>query len=161
MDLSKIAVHLFKNAPAKLRNLIYSICGFSINGANIRNNVFITSPKQLILGNNVFINHNCSFFFGGGNGTITIHDNVEIGPSCVFTTINHNYSNPQKRSGKCSYANITIGEGSWIGCSCTILPGVNIGKGCVIAAGAVVVENVPDNQLYGGVPARFIRDLST
>ncbi len=40
----------------------------------------------------------------------------------------------------------------------TILPGVSIGKGCVIAAGAVVISDVPDNEMWGGVPARFIKN---
>jgi acetyltransferase-like isoleucine patch superfamily enzyme len=45
----------------------------------------------------------------------------------------------------------------WIGANATICPGVNIGDGAVIAAGAVVTENVPENTVYGGVPAKFIK----
>lgn len=58
-------------------------------------------------------------------------------------------------------APITIEDGCWIGASVTILPGVRIGKGCVIAAGAVVTHDVEDNTLVGGVPAKVIKELST
>jgi acetyltransferase-like isoleucine patch superfamily enzyme len=47
----------------------------------------------------------------------------------------------------------------WIGANATICPGVSIGDGAVIAAGAVVTENVPDNTVYGGVPAKFIKKI--
>jgi acetyltransferase-like isoleucine patch superfamily enzyme len=47
----------------------------------------------------------------------------------------------------------------WIGANATICPGVNIGDGAVIAAGAVVTENVPENTVYGGVPAKFIKKI--
>jgi acetyltransferase-like isoleucine patch superfamily enzyme len=47
----------------------------------------------------------------------------------------------------------------WIGANATICPGVSIGDGAVIAAGAVVTENVPENTVYGGVPAKFIKEI--
>lgn len=52
-----------------------------------------------------------------------------------------------------------FGDGGWIGGNCTILPGVTIGNNVVVAAGAVVTKDIPDNSLVGGVPARLIREL--
>ncbi|MBQ7670173.1 MAG: sugar O-acetyltransferase [Clostridia bacterium] len=56
-------------------------------------------------------------------------------------------------------APITIGNDVWIGANCTILPGVNIGNNVVVAAGAVVTKDVPDNCVVGGVPAKKLKDI--
>ena len=56
-------------------------------------------------------------------------------------------------------APIVIGKDVWIGSNTTVTPGVTIGDGSVIAAGAVVTRNVPDHVLAGGVPARIIRKI--
>jgi acetyltransferase-like isoleucine patch superfamily enzyme len=56
---------------------------------------------------------------------------------------------------------VSIGDGTWIGTGALILPGVHVGAGCVIAAGAVVTESVPDDTLVGGVPAKVLRQLPT
>ena len=55
---------------------------------------------------------------------------------------------------------VTIGNDVWIGGNATILPGVTIGNNVVVAAGAVVTHDVPDNTLVAGVPARKIKDLA-
>ncbi|MHA7171699.1 DapH/DapD/GlmU-related protein [Arthrobacter monumenti] len=52
-----------------------------------------------------------------------------------------------------------MGDGTWVGASVTILGGVTIGRGSVIAAGSVVTKDVPNDTLVGGVPAQFMRDL--
>lgn len=54
---------------------------------------------------------------------------------------------------------IKIGDDCWLGAGVTVLPGVTIGHGCTIAAGAVVTKDVEDNCLVGGVPAKLIRKL--
>ncbi|QWG03992.1 hypothetical protein KMW28_13775 [Flammeovirga yaeyamensis] len=53
---------------------------------------------------------------------------------------------------------IEIGENCWIGRGCIILAGVTIGDGAIIAANSVVNKNIPSNTIYGGVPAKFIKD---
>ena len=161
MNIQKIAVQLFNSSPSKIRKVIYRLCRVNTNNADIRDNVMISQPNNLLFGKNVLINCNSSFVFGAGDSSIVLGDNVQIGPSCVFTTISHDYSDPIKRAGTITYKNIIVGRGSWICSSCTILPGVTIGKGCVIAAGSVVNKNIPDNQLWGGVPAHFIKELPT
>ena len=56
---------------------------------------------------------------------------------------------------------VTIGNDVWIGANCTILPGVTIGNNVVVAAGAVVTKDVPDNCVVGGVPAKIIKEMET
>ena len=77
----------------------------------------------------------------------------------ALTTINHPL-NPKGRREHLGIAKpVTIGNDVWIGGNVTILPGVNIGNNVVVAAGAVVTKDVPDNSLIGGVPAKIIREL--
>ena len=54
---------------------------------------------------------------------------------------------------------VVIGDDVWIGANAVILPGVTIGRHCVVAAGAVVTKDVPDNTVVGGVPAKIIKKL--
>ena len=64
-----------------------------------------------------------------------------------------------RRAGQSITKPIVIGEGSWIGADTYILPGVTIGKGCIIGAGSLVVKDCLDNCIYIGRPARLIRKL--
>ncbi len=64
-----------------------------------------------------------------------------------------------RRASKVTYQSVTIGDYSWIGLGVTILPGVHIGRGCVIGAGSLVTKDTEENSLYVGSPARKVRDL--
>lgn len=91
---------------------------------------------------------------------VTIGDYVMIGPNTSIITVNHPLS-PSKRRQHIGQAKpVTIGRDVWIGANCTILPGVTIGNNVVIAAGAVVTKDVPDNCVAGGVPAKIIREIN-
>ena len=82
-----------------------------------------------------------------------------IGPNTLITTVGHPLS-PLKRRGYMAEAKpVVIGNDVWIGGNVTILPGITIGNNVVVAAGAVVTHDVPDNTLVGGVPARKIKDI--
>ena len=64
-----------------------------------------------------------------------------------------------RRAGKDVYKTIHIKEKCWIGAEVLILPGVTIGKGCVVAAGAIVTTDVEENTMVAGIPARIIKRL--
>lgn len=102
----------------------------------------------------------CSF-----NRDSYIRANVTIGNYCnigAFVRIisdTHAIGGTQRRAGAVSFEPITIGNGVFIGASVTILGGVTIGDSAVIAAGSLVNKDVPPNTVYGGVPARKLRDL--
>lgn len=90
-------------------------------------------------------------------GGITIEDDVLIGHNCVITTLNHEMT-PSKRADM-RPAPVHIEQGVWIGANVTLCPGVRIGRGAVIAAGAVVTTDVPAYTVAGGVPARTLKTL--
>lgn len=112
--------------------------------------------KNIHLGKNVFINADCKFQDQGG---ITIGDNVLIGHNVVLATLNHD-ENPEKRANLCP-SPIVIGDNVWIGSNATLLPGVTVGDGAIIAAGAVVTRDVDECSVVAGVPAKFIRKVRT
>ncbi|AMK15771.1 sugar O-acetyltransferase [Methanobrevibacter olleyae] len=117
---------------------------------------FTDFGKNIHLGKNVFINAGCKFQDQGG---ITIGDDALIGHNVVMATLNHD-ENPEKRANLIA-APINIGDKVWIGSNATILPGVTIGDGAIIAAGAVVTKDVGENSIVAGVPAKFIRKVKT
>ena len=82
-----------------------------------------------------------------------------VGYYVKFICISHKIGDREKRAGKTIYSSIIIHDGCWIGACSTILGGVTIGTGSIIAAGSVVTRNVPSNEMWGGVPAKFIKRL--
>ena len=92
------------------------------------------------------------------NGPITIGKYVNIGAELRVITRNHNFDRidiPMQQQGNTEEKGVMIGDDVWIGDRVIILPGVHIGNGCIIGAGAVVTGNVPDHALMLGVPARL------
>lgn len=112
--------------------------------------------KNVHLGKNVFININ-NYFMDGS--TITIGDNVFIGPSCGFYTATHPLDYKARNEGLEKALPIVVGDNCWFGANVSVMPGVTIGEGCVIGAGAVVTRDMPANSVIGGVPAQVIKRL--
>lgn len=110
--------------------------------------------KNIHLGKNVFINSGCKFQDQGG---IYIGDRALIGHNVVLATLNHPLE-PRQRSSM-DPEPIHIEENVWIGSSAVILPGVRIGHGSVVAAGAVVTKDVSPMTVVGGVPAKAIKTI--
>ena len=77
----------------------------------------------------------------------------------TLITSDHELGGELQRMGRFRTAPIMIGEGVWIGARTLVLPGVTIGDGCVVAAGAVVTADLDPHALYAGVPARLVRRL--
>ena len=77
----------------------------------------------------------------------------------MLTTSHHEIGPPERRSGTARPRSIVIERGVWLGARVLVLPGVTVGPGCVIAAGAVVNRDCAPHGLYAGVPARRIREL--
>ena len=79
----------------------------------------------------------------------------------TVSALNHNFEDKNKRIDEQGITTkpVMIGDDVWIGANAVILPGVTIGKHCVVAAGAVVTKDVPDNSLIAGVPAKLIKQI--
>lgn len=113
--------------------------------------------KNIRVGENFLANYNVTIL---DIAPVTIGDYVMIGPNTLITTVNHPLSPAGRRRHLGQARPVAIGRDVWIGGNCTILPGVTIGNNAVIAAGAVVTKDVPDNCVVAGVPARKIKDIS-
>jgi maltose O-acetyltransferase len=92
---------------------------------------------------------------------VEIGDLVRIGHEVMILTVDHEVGDAVLRCGPHRPAPVRIGNGAWIGSRAILLPGITVGAGAVVAAGAVVSRSVPANTLVGGVPARVIRELGT
>lgn len=139
----------------QIREYLSEIIGTKIDKNTIVFAPFYTNFGRFIkIGSNVFINHACSFLDMGG---ITIEDEVLIGPRVNLVTENHPLDPADRRA--LITKPILIKRNAWIGAGATILPGVTIGENAVVAAGAVVSKDVPDNIIVGGIPAKIIKSI--
>jgi maltose O-acetyltransferase len=91
---------------------------------------------------------------------IRLGDSVVLAPEVMLLTGSHDIHDPQKRAGKLTAHPITICDGAWLGARSMILPGVTVGEGAIVGAGAVVTKDVPAHTVVAGVPAVCIRELS-
>ncbi len=146
--------------PNALPNAMHYLPEGWHNGYNVYSHVFVDNKKLVHIGKGSFLNHNTGLYVGSGDAQITIGENVFIANDCVITTCSHEIGTSEKRAGKCTYNPVVIENGVWIGANSTILPGVTIRKGTIIAAGAVVTHDCLPDSIYAGVPAKKIRDLN-
>ena len=145
----------------RLRTWLCRLAGFSIG----KKTIIIGTPtivgtsnlySRLIIGKHCKISFDCIFDLAG---KIIIQDNANIGPQTTIITGSHEIGSSNNRLGGYYPADVEVGEGVLIAARVTILPGVKIGNGSVIAAGSVVNKDVPENVVVGGVPARIIKEL--
>ena len=141
--------------PAELRRYMSVLIGQEVDeGFGLFPPFFTDCGKNIHLGKNVFINSGCHFQDQGG---IYIGDGTFIGHNVILATLNHDL-NPNSRADMWPKP-IHLGKKVWIGSGAIVLPGVSIGDNSVIAAGSVVTKNVPENSVYGGNPAKFIKKI--
>lgn len=112
---------------------------------------------KLVIGKNCWIGRN---FTVHGNGVVKIGDNCDIAPDVTFLTGGHEIGDIRRRAGKGEIYSISVGCGTWIGARTTIMKNICVGKGCVVAACSCVVNDIEDNVVIGGVPAKRIRRLN-
>jgi acetyltransferase-like isoleucine patch superfamily enzyme len=141
--------------PAEIRTLLSQITGSEIDeSVAVFTPLYINYGKHTKIGKNVFINFNCTLLDLGG---ITIEDNVLIGPNVSILSEGHPIEPKERHSLKPK--SIHIKNNAWIGAGATILQGVTIGENAIVAAGAVVSKDVPNNVIVGGIPAKIINTI--
>jgi maltose O-acetyltransferase len=112
--------------------------------------------KMLRIGSGCWFNVGCVLDLGA---PISIGNKVSLGQGVVVLTGTHEMGLSSQRAGRLYTRPVSIGDGAWLGARCTIFPGVQIGAGAVVAAGAVVTQNVPANMVVAGVPAHIVKRL--
>lgn len=113
-------------------------------------NVEIRSPYRVLIGDHCSIN---KYVLLDGRGGVVIGNNVDIAQECNIWSLQHDYNDPD-------YASVAkptvIEDYVWIASRCTVLPGVRIGYGAVVAACSVVTKDVPPFSIVAGCPAKVI-----
>lgn len=123
---------------------------------NILSGFHCDNGKNIEVGDEFLANYNVVIL---DVAKVKMGNNVWIGPNTLLATVNHPMTPGGRRKHLGIAKPITVGNDVWMGGNVTVLPGVTIGNNVVIAAGAVVTRDVPDNSLVAGVPAKKIREL--
>ncbi|UQS82531.1 sugar O-acetyltransferase [Bombilactobacillus folatiphilus] len=133
---------------------------FNQAGENIYLNppLYVDYGRHISIGENFYANQNCTLL---DVNTITIGDDVLIGPNTSLYTAGHPLEPTVRREGLEFGLPIVIEDNVWLGGSVTVLPGVTIGQNTVIGAGSVVTHDIEANVLAVGNPARVIKRLDT
>ena len=137
------------------RNLLRQ-AGIGIGSSHLDPGFRFIGGTKLRIGHRCYLNAGCIFDAGA---EILIEDDVAVGDHVRFITSGHAIGPSQNRCGDAFHGPIRVGPGSWIGSGAMLLPGVKLGRGCVVGAGAVVTRSTEPNGLYLGLPARRVRDL--
>lgn len=163
-NISKIQYGKF----LRLGNQVY-VSALSKNGIQFGDNVSIGAFSRVIvstslneIGDKISIGSNVGigeFAYLGGAGSLEIGDECIIGQYLSCHPENHNYQDTtiSIRHQGVTRKGIKIGKNCWIGSKVTILDGVEIGNGSIIAAGSVVNKSFPENSIIGGVPAKLLK----
>lgn len=136
-----------------IRKIFYIASGIDIpfnSTIHIGANFF--NPSNITIGNDTIIGDHC---FLDGRAKLTIGSHVGIASQVLIYNDEHNINSDNYEN---SFGPVEIGDYVFIGPRSIILPNIKIGKGAIVAAGAVVTKNIPDFEVWGGVPAQKIND---
>ena len=117
---------------------------------------FIYNPNGLSVGDHVCIGFNA---YIGAGGDVTLEDGVTLGPFSMVAPSTRQRKDRSFRWGGIVSGPVRIGAGTQVAAHACILHGVTLGRGCAVAAGAVVNKSHPDDVVLGGVPARVLKTL--
>lgn len=143
--------------PAPIRWRLYRVIGMDVRKSFIAAGLFSGGPG-LHVSQGVILNYEC---FIDATGDVFLGKNVAIGPGSKLLTVTHDIGPREKRRGlEQIVKTVSVGDGCWLGANVTVLPGVRIGAGAVIAAGSVVVSDCEPDSVYAGVPAKLVRRIN-
>ena len=127
--------------------------------SNVHPTVIMRQPERIVIGKHCSINHNNIFQAGKACASITLGNNVLTAANVMFIAYSHSWDDRTVpiMEQDCYDASILVEDDVWIGHGATILAGVRIGQGAIVAAGAVVNKDVPPYAIVGGVPAKILK----
>jgi maltose O-acetyltransferase len=154
--LTRLFNETVETEVSKRTALLKQLLGTTGEGIYIEPNLRCDYGSNLHVGDNFYANFDCTFL---DVCEIRIGANCFIAPGVHIYTATHPI-NPYERISGTEYGKpVSIGDNVWIGGKAIINPGVKIGNNVVIASGAVVTKNVPDNVVVGGNPAKVIKEI--
>jgi maltose O-acetyltransferase len=139
-------------------NILYNRFEYCGNNVVFDYDVWINEVQNISIGSNAFIGKSVIL---NAYDKINIGENCGIAAGCKLITGNHKYKDPSLsfREQGFEYKPINLHRNVWLGYNVIILPGVDLGENCVVAAGSVVTKSFPDNSLIGGNPAKIINKI--
>ena len=146
--------HISYGDIEKRKELSYKIFPNSGKNLHIEPPIFSDYGYNTKIGDNCFFNFNCVLY---DVCPITIGNAVKFGPNVSLHTATHPLNAKIRRTCLEYGKPIVIGDDSWMGGNCCVLPGVTIGKRVIVGAGAVVTKDVPDDAVVAGNPAKIIK----
>lgn len=152
-----------EDMAGRWRRLIYRAAGIKIGSKTLIRGVLQLRGGRHAVGN-LTIGRDCLIYPPSSIdccAPVTVGNNVTFGPGVTIVTGTHELGDPCHRAGTLEPRPVVIEDGAWLCLGAMILPGVTVGKGAVVAAGAIVTKDVPAHALVGGNPARVIRMLET
>lgn len=156
LDFLLMLLHVTTYIPLhSLRNAIWRLAGLRLGqNSTLHTGVRVFDPRNIRVGTGSIIGYAC---FIDGRDKVKIGNHTDIASEVMIYSQEHDLADP---NFKASGAPVTIGDYVFIGPRAILLPGVKIGKGAVVAAGAVVTKDVADFAIVGGVPAKVIGERS-
>lgn len=141
--------------PRGLRWRVLRRLGMDVQRSSINARVFL-GGRRISIGRDAFINYDV---FIDNAAPVTIGDRVSFGQGVRVVTGSHEIGTTSRRAGPYTSAPVVVEDGAWVGAYAILLPGVRVGRGALVAAGALVARDVPPNTLVAGVPAAVVRHL--
>jgi maltose O-acetyltransferase len=161
-SLARVVVApLPRGAACRTRAQLLRLVGVSIGPrtllmSSLRISGGAGAARRVHIGADCFINEDCVI---DATADVVLGDNVNFGQGVFVTTSGHLVGGPERRAGLIQPQPVRIGDGAWLASRVIVLPGVEVGEGAILGAGAVVTSSVPPHTLAAGVPARELRRL--